>query len=104
MSPAEVRYLLTGSTDRKSVSAVLVHLAAQKLIAIQPENGDYRITLLVEQAPGGIPAQEAAAMRAIIEVHSFSNPDSENCKGEAFCSSLPAEKYCAHRQCVFPDR
>ena len=52
MSPAEVRYLLTGSTDRKSVSAVLVHLAAQKLIAIQPENGDYRITLLVEQGPG----------------------------------------------------
>src|SRR6185295_13696540 len=69
MTPAEVRYLLTGSTDRKSVSAVLVHLAAQKLIAIQPENGDYRITLLVEQAPGGIPPEEAAAMRAIIEVH-----------------------------------
>lgn len=84
MTPAEVRYLLTGSTDRKSVSAVLVHLAAQKLIAIQPENGDYRITLLVEQAPGGIPPEEAAAMRAIIEVHSFVHPDSKSCKGGSF--------------------
>ena len=84
MSPAEVRYLLTGSTDRKSVSAVLVHLASQELIAIQPENGDYRITLLVEQAPAAIPPEEAAAMRAIIEVHSFVHPDSTSCKGGSF--------------------
>jgi hypothetical protein len=84
MSPAEVRYLLTGSTDRKSVSAVLVHLAAQKLIAIQPENGDYRITLMVEEAPQGIPPEEAAAMRAIVEVHSFANPDSKSSKGGSF--------------------
>ena len=84
MSPAEVRYLLTGSTDRKSVSAVLVHLAAQKLIAIQPENGDYRITLLVEEASKGIPAEEAAAMRALAEVHSFANSDSKTAREEVF--------------------
>ncbi len=84
MSPAEVRYLLNGSTDRKSVSAVLVHLAAQKLIAIQPENGDYRITMLLERAPDGIPKEEAAAMRAIAEVHSFVDPNSKNSKDGSF--------------------
>lgn len=84
MSPAEMRYLLTGSTDRKSVSAVLVHLAAKKLIAIQPENHDYRITLLVEEGPKEIPAEEAAAMRALAEIHSFANPTSKGCKGGNF--------------------
>ena len=84
MTPAEVRYLLTGSTDRKSVAAVLVHLAANKLISIQPEKGDYRITLLVEQAPDGIPPEEAAAMRAIAEVLSFVNPNTKSCKGGSF--------------------
>ncbi|HSS97324.1 MAG TPA: hypothetical protein VLK33_09850 [Terriglobales bacterium] len=84
MSPAEVRYLLNGSTDRKSVSAVLVHLATKKLITIQPENGDYRITLLVEEAPEGIPSEEAAAMRALAEIHSFANPESKICKGGSF--------------------
>src|SRR3954469_2909646 len=73
MSPAAVRYLLSGTTDRRSVAAVLVHLATRKLISIQPENGDYRIIQLVHQLPKDIPAEEAAAMRAIAEVQSFSN-------------------------------
>jgi len=84
MSPAEVRYLLNGSTDRKSVSAVLVHLATKKLIAIQPEHDDYRITLLVEEAPKEISPDEAAAMRALAEIYSFTNPNSKNCKGGSF--------------------
>jgi hypothetical protein len=73
MSPAEVRYLLTGSTDRKTVAAVLVHLAAQKLISVSPENGDYRITLAQGLLPGMLPPEEAAAMRAIAEVQSFAD-------------------------------
>ena len=80
MSPAAMRYLLRGSTDRGSVAAVLVHLAARKLISIQPENGDYRITLLVEHPPKNIPAEEAAAMRAIAEVQSFVGPASPTSK------------------------
>ena len=76
MSPAAVRYLLMGSTDRRSVAAVLIHLAARKLISIQPENGDYRITVLCEQPPKDIPAEEAAAMRALVEVQSFVDPAS----------------------------
>lgn len=91
MTPAEARYLFTGSTDRKTVAAVLVHLAAHKLISIQPEHGDYRITILVEEVPDGIPAEEAAAMRAIVEVHSFFHPDSSTCKGGSFLLK-PAEK------------
>ena len=76
MSPAQMRYLLTGATDRKSVAAVLVRLASRKLISIQPENGDYRITPLVQQPPDNVPAEEAAAMRAVVEVQSFTEPGS----------------------------
>src|ERR1051326_3587605 len=83
-SPAEMRYLLNGSTDRKSVSAVLVHLASKKLIAIQPEDGDYRITLLVDEAPKEIPPEEAAAMRALSEIRSFANPDGNAGKRGSF--------------------
>src|SRR5882724_4273939 len=76
MSPAAARYLLMGSTDRRSVAAVLVHLAARKLIAVQPDNGDYRITILCEHSPEDIPGEEAAAMRALAEVQSFVDPGS----------------------------
>jgi Predicted membrane protein (DUF2207) C-terminal domain len=75
MSPAEMRYLLTGTTDRKSVAAVLVHLASHKLIVIQPELGDYRISLMVQEPPQDVPAEEAAALRAIAEVQSFALSD-----------------------------
>ena len=92
MSPAAVRYLLTGSTDRKSVAAVLVHLASRKLIAIRPENGDYRVTLLVAQAPEGLPPEEAAAMRAIAEVCEFANPNSASNPGTSFLLK-PAQKH-----------
>jgi len=75
MSPAAVRYLLTGTTDRKSVAAVLVHLATHKLISIQPENSDYRITPLVKEPPKGVPPEEAVAMLAIWEVQSFADAE-----------------------------
>jgi hypothetical protein len=74
MTPAQMRYLITGTTDRKSVAAVLVRLASRKLISIHPENGDYRVTPLLKDAPEGIPGEEAAAMRAVLEVASFANP------------------------------
>jgi hypothetical protein len=53
------------------VAAVLVQLASRKLITIQPENEDYRITVLATDPPKDIPAEEAAALRAIVEVQSF---------------------------------
>lgn len=76
MSPAAMRYLMTGTTDRKSVAAVLAHLAAKKLIAIQPQGGDYCITRNVQEAPSDLPPEEAAAFRALTEVEGFRIPGS----------------------------
>jgi hypothetical protein len=74
ISPAEMRYLLTGASDRKSVAAVLVHLAAQKVIALQPEAGGYRITLLVKQPPESLPREEASAFDALAQLQSLVIP------------------------------
>jgi len=38
----------------------------------------------VEEGPKEIPAEEAAAMRALAEIHSFANPTSKGCKGGNF--------------------
>ena len=76
MSPAAMRYLMTGMTDRKSVAAVLAHLASKKLIAIQPQDGDYCIRRNVSEAPGNLPVEEAAAFRALTEIESFRIPGS----------------------------
>lgn len=76
MSPAAMRYLLTGTTDRKSVAAVLAHLAAKKLISVEPQNGDYCVRRTVQEAPGDLPAEEAAAFRALTEIESFRIPGS----------------------------
>jgi hypothetical protein len=74
MSPAEARYLFTGKSDYKTTSAVLAHLAAQKVISIQPEQNGYRVTRLMEELPPNFTAEEAAAFRAIQEVETFHNP------------------------------
>jgi hypothetical protein len=71
LSPAEMRYLLTGNCDRKTVAAVLAHLAAHKVISVQPEAGGYRITLLVESPPESLPREEASAFDALAQIQSL---------------------------------
>jgi hypothetical protein len=75
MSPAEMRYLLTSASDRKTVAAVLAHLAARKVISIQPESGGYRITLLVEKPPAGTPPEEVSAWNALEELAGLEAPN-----------------------------
>lgn len=72
ISPAEIRYLLTGASDRKTVAAVLAHLAAHKVISLQPAARGYRITLLFDQPPAGLPVEEVSALDALAELASFS--------------------------------
>lgn len=74
MSPAEMRYLLTGGSDRKSVAAVLVHLAAQEVVCLEPEHGGYRITLLVDRPPAGLAREEASAFDALAQIQSLVIP------------------------------
>jgi Predicted membrane protein (DUF2207) C-terminal domain len=71
LSPAAMRYLLTGTTDRKTVAAVLAHLAAHKIVTIVPEGRDYRVTRTSEPVPKDLPAEEVVALQAIAELEDF---------------------------------
>lgn len=73
MSPAEARYLFSGTVDYKTTAAVIAHLASQKVLSITPEGDAYRITRLMDALPSNLPEEEAAALRAIVEVESFGN-------------------------------
>jgi Predicted membrane protein (DUF2207) C-terminal domain len=75
MSPAEMRYLLTSTSDRKTVAAVLAHLAAHKVISIRPEGDGYRITLLVNEPPASLPPEEASAFDALAQLQSLAGPE-----------------------------
>jgi hypothetical protein len=71
MSPAEMRYLVTGSADRKTVAAILAHLASQKLITVEPEGDAYRIMRVMSPPPANLPPEEASALDALAELESF---------------------------------
>jgi Predicted membrane protein (DUF2207) C-terminal domain len=77
MSPAEMRYLLIGASDRKTVAAVLAHMAAQKIIAIQPQGDGYLITRLVDRAPDTLPPEEASAFDALTELEELANAEKQ---------------------------
>ena len=46
VSPAVARYVLTGGSDGTTLAAVLARLAANQVVAIQPEGKAYRVKLL----------------------------------------------------------
>ena len=68
MTPAEMRYLRAGMSDQKSVAAVVAHLAARKLIAVQPQGNEYMITRLVDELSADLPDEERAAFRSMFMV------------------------------------
>jgi Predicted membrane protein (DUF2207) len=61
MTPAEMRFLCVGMTDQKTVAAVVAHLAARRLISVQPDREEYVITRLVDKLPTDLPDEERAA-------------------------------------------
>jgi hypothetical protein len=65
MSPAEARFALIGGTDRKTIAAVLAHMATEKVVHIVPVGDEYDITRLVEAAPKMIPAGEERAFEVL---------------------------------------
>jgi hypothetical protein len=65
MSPAEARFALIGGTDRKTIGAVLAHMATENVVRIVPVGDEYDITRLVEAAPKTIPAEEERAFEVL---------------------------------------
>ncbi|HWN75949.1 MAG TPA: hypothetical protein VNO13_09400 [Candidatus Udaeobacter sp.] len=62
-SPAQLRFLLTCDSDRKTVAAVVLSLAARGLVTIKCLDNFYLITKRVDTPPPGLPAEEDLAFR-----------------------------------------
>ena len=58
LSPAAVRYIMTSGSDRETLVAVLLSLAAKKCIDVRPEGSSYVATRLVGSAPDALAAEE----------------------------------------------
>ena len=65
LSPAAVRYIAMAGTDHKSVAAVLLELALKKCIAIEPENGKFRITRIIEKPPASLAPEELVVFQKL---------------------------------------
>ena len=58
LSPAAIRYIMTSGSDRKTLVAVLLSLAAKKCIDLRPQGDSYVATRLVGGAPDALAAEE----------------------------------------------
>lgn len=58
LTPGAVRYIMTSGSDRKTLVAVLLSLAAKKCIDLRPEGDSYRANRLVEKAPDLLSPEE----------------------------------------------
>jgi len=61
LSPAAMRYLLVGDSDRQTVASVLLNLAARGIVSIQCSGDRYLITKHIDRLPLDLPPEEAAA-------------------------------------------
>jgi hypothetical protein len=68
LSPAQLRLLLTGDSDRKTVAAVVLSLAARGLVTIKCLDNFYLITKRVDLPPPGLPAEEDLAFRVMFDL------------------------------------
>jgi hypothetical protein len=66
ISPGVARYVLTGGSDGTTLAAVLAGLAAKGVVAIQPQDGKYAVTLL-NSSPGLLP-DEATLVETLFNV------------------------------------
>jgi hypothetical protein len=79
ISPGVARYILTGGSDGTTLAAVLAGLAAKGVVAIQPQDGRYAVSLL-NPSPLLLP-DEAAAVRTLFNVVSTVQPYAESNTG-----------------------
>jgi hypothetical protein len=76
ISPGVARYVLTGGSDGTTLAAVLAGLAAKGVIAIQPDEGSYAITLL-NSSPILLP-DESSLIKTLFNVESTIQPYAES--------------------------
>ncbi len=61
LSPAALRYLFTGDSDRKTIAAVMLQLAARGLVSIECRKDWYFIRPRTNRLPPNLPPEEVAA-------------------------------------------
>src|SRR5262249_28428307 len=74
LSPAAVRYISIAGTDHKTVAAVLLELALKKCVSIQPENGRFRVTRLVQKPPADLAPEEAVVFQRLFHPNTEFGP------------------------------
>lgn len=76
ISPGVARYILTGGSDGTTLAAVLAGLAAKGVIAIQPDEGSYAITLLNSSTI--VLPEEASLVKTLFNVEPTVQPYPES--------------------------
>ena len=61
LSPAALRYLFTGDSDRKTIAAVMLQLASRGVVSVQCREDWYFIRPRTNRLPPNLPPEEAAA-------------------------------------------
>jgi hypothetical protein len=72
ISPGVARYIVTGGSDGTTLAAVLAGLAAKDVVAIQPQGGNYAVSLL--NSSSILLPEEASLVRTIFGVVSTVQP------------------------------
>jgi hypothetical protein len=68
LSPAAMRYVLTGEFDEKEVAAAVVHLAARGLIRFEGLDQYYSVSRTSAEAPPDLPPEELAVYRVMFNL------------------------------------
>jgi hypothetical protein len=87
ISPGVARYILTGGSDGTTLAAVLAGLAAKGVIAIQPDEGSYAITLLNSSTI--VLPEEASLVKTLFNVEPTVQPYAESNTAALDKASLP---------------
>src|SRR4029077_17871782 len=65
LSPAALRYIFTGDSDRKSVAAVLLQLASRGLISVKGHQNWFILNKLTDRVPPDLPREELKDFSAL---------------------------------------
>jgi hypothetical protein len=87
ISPGLARYIITGGSDGTTLAAVLAHLAAKGVIAIQPQSGSYSLELVEENA--SVQPEETALVQVLFT--QLKQPDGSGGPASASQATAPRE-------------
>ncbi|HLK09053.1 MAG TPA: hypothetical protein VKV30_13950 [Candidatus Angelobacter sp.] len=87
ISPGVARYVLTGGSDGTTLAAVLAGLAAKGVVAIQPQSGNYAVSLL-NSSPILLP-DEASIIKTLFNAVSTVQPYADSNTAIVGAATLP---------------